>query len=121
MIYRILFVPVFEFLMDLIITIFGTDFGLKQQRASDFSSPALECALFSGALMSVVPAHLMRSVGGGFDNESVAVFAMTLTFYLWIRSLGGDLDGNGREPIVMAFLAGIAYFNVSIFHSHKKC
>lgn len=112
MIYRILFVPVFEFLMDLIIAIFGTDFGLKQQRVSDFSSPALECALFSGALMSIVPAHLMRSVGGGFDNESVAVFAMTLTFYLWIRSLRGDLDGNGREPIVMGFLAGIAYFNM---------
>jgi dolichyl-diphosphooligosaccharide--protein glycosyltransferase len=41
-----------------------------------------------GALvMSIVPAHLMRSVGGGFDNESVAMFAMVLSFYLWCRSL----------------------------------
>eukprot|EP00978_Attheya_sp_CCMP212_P022968 scaffold69486_cov57-Attheya_sp.AAC.6 len=33
------------------------------------ASPALECGLFAAALMSVVPAHIMRSVGGGFDNE----------------------------------------------------
>lgn len=111
-IYRVLFVPVFDFLMDLVVSIFGTDFGLKSHRVSDFSSPAMECGLFAGALMSIVPAHLMRSVGGGFDNESVAVFAMTLTFYLWVRSLRGDIDGNGREPIILGFLAGLAYFNM---------
>ena len=38
-------------------------------------------------IMAVIPAHLMRSVGGGYDNESVAMTAMTLTFFLWVRSL----------------------------------
>ena len=38
-------------------------------------------------VMSIVPAHLMRSVGGGYDNESVAMTAMCLTFWLWMRSL----------------------------------
>lgn len=32
-------------------------------------------------VMSVIPAHIMRSVAGGFDNESVAVTAMCLTFW----------------------------------------
>merc|ERR1712185_763939 len=32
-----------------------------------------------------VPAHIMRSVAGGFDNESVAISAMLLTFALWVR------------------------------------
>jgi hypothetical protein len=34
-----------------------------------------------------VPAHLMRSVAGGFDNESIAISAIVATFYLWARSL----------------------------------
>jgi dolichyl-diphosphooligosaccharide--protein glycosyltransferase len=50
-------------------------------------SPALEAFLFSMGMMAIVPAHLMRSVGGGFDNESVAVSAMVMTFYCWVRSL----------------------------------
>jgi dolichyl-diphosphooligosaccharide--protein glycosyltransferase len=37
-------------------------------------------------IMSVVPAHLMRSVGGGYDNESIAMTAMCATFYFWCRS-----------------------------------
>ena len=52
------------------------------RRFFGFESPAVECAIFSMGFMGVVPAHLMRSVGGGYDNESVAVTAMTLTFYL---------------------------------------
>ena len=29
-----------------------------------------------------MPAHLMRSVAGGFDNESIAVTALCATFHL---------------------------------------
>ena len=50
-------------------------------------SPALECGCCAMGMMAIVPAHLMRSVGGGYDNESVATTAMILTFYFWIRSL----------------------------------
>merc|ERR1711959_872387 len=36
--------------------------------------------------MAVIPAHTMRSIAGGYDNESLAVTAMVLTFYMWARS-----------------------------------
>lgn len=69
-------------------------------------SPAVECALFAIGFMAVVPAHLMRSVGGGYDNESVAVTAMTLTFFLWMRSL----RSGEKYSYLFAILAGVAYF-----------
>jgi len=44
-------------------------------------------AVAAGMIMAVIPSHLMRSVAGGYDNESIAVFAMIMTFYFWTRSL----------------------------------
>eukprot|EP00547_Thalassionema_nitzschioides_P010410 CAMPEP_0194229208 /NCGR_PEP_ID=MMETSP0156-20130528/43769_1 /TAXON_ID=33649 /ORGANISM="Thalassionema nitzschioides, Strain L26-B" /LENGTH=781 /DNA_ID=CAMNT_0038961751 /DNA_START=290 /DNA_END=2633 /DNA_ORIENTATION=- len=72
------------------------------------STPALEAAVITALCMSMVPAHLMRSVGGGYDNESVAVFAMTFTFYCWTRSL----RGNDTPNYVWSVLSGLAYFNM---------
>jgi len=80
--------------------------GLGSERFGGLSSPAVECALAATAFMAVVPAHLMRSVGGGYDNESIAVTALCLTFYLWIRSLR---CGEPRSYL-FGILAGIAYF-----------
>lgn len=37
--------------------------------------------------MAIIPSHIMRSVGGGYDNESIAMTAMMATFYFWCRSL----------------------------------
>jgi len=71
-----------------------------------FSSFGLTSAIFAMWIMGIVPAHLTRSVGGGYDNESVAVSAMTLTFYLWIRSLR---EGD-RYSYLYGILSGIAYF-----------
>ena len=51
--------------------------------ASGFASAAPAAAL----VMSLVPAHIMRSMGGGFDNESIAVSAMVTVFWLWCRAL----------------------------------
>ena len=75
-------------------------------RIFGLSSPAVESAVFAMGFMAVVPAHLMRSVGGGYDNESVAVTAMTLTFYLWMRSL----RSQDQYGYLFGFLTGIAYF-----------
>ena len=68
--------------------------------------PAVECGLAAAGMMAIVPAHLMRSVGGGFDNESIAVSAMVLTFYCWIRSLrnlnveqAGDATANNDNRV----------------------
>merc|ERR1719491_1784006 len=76
-------------------------------RAFGWSSPAVECGAFAMGFMGVVPAHLMRSVGGGYDNESVAVTAMTLTFWLWMRSLR---HGERNGCYLFGVLAGLAYF-----------
>ena len=97
-----------------------TDLGLRHKSVFpgckgwiDISSPAVEIALFTGMIMSIVPAHLMRSMGGGYDNESVAVFAMVLTFYLWTRSLRGGSKVVSWTTWVWGAVTGIAYFNVS--------
>jgi len=71
-----------------------------------FWSPALQCGLFAMAMMAIVPAHLMRSVGGGFDNESVAISAMVLTFYCWVRSL----RANDPYSPWFGILTGLSYF-----------
>jgi dolichyl-diphosphooligosaccharide--protein glycosyltransferase len=47
-------------------------------------------AVVASAIMAIIPAHLMRSVGGGYDNESIAMSAMLATFYFWCRSLRSD-------------------------------
>jgi dolichyl-diphosphooligosaccharide--protein glycosyltransferase len=44
-------------------------------------------AIVATGIMAIVPAHLMRSVAGGYDNESVAVTIIVSTFYFWVRSL----------------------------------
>ena len=56
------------------------------------------------AIMAILPAHLMRSVAGGYDNEAVAVTAITATFFFWVRSL----RTQGSWPV--AFLAAASYF-----------
>ena len=71
-----------------------------------FWSPAAECGLFAMALMAVVPAHLMRSIGGGYDNESIAMSAMVMTFYFWVRSLRADDPHSHWYGIA----TGLAYF-----------
>lgn len=44
-------------------------------------------AVFATGIMGIVPAHLMRSIGGGYDNESIALTAMMMTFLCWVVSL----------------------------------
>ena len=120
-------------------TVLGTDLGLRHTSVLpkcngwiDVSSPAVEIALFTGMIMSIVPAHLMRSMGGGYDNEAVAVFAMVLTFYLWTRSLRGGMYVDSGFTWVWGAVTGVAYFNVSatslnydvmvhVMHMHMLC
>jgi dolichyl-diphosphooligosaccharide--protein glycosyltransferase len=79
--------------------------GLERPMVMGLVSPAVECGVFSMAMMAIVPAHLMRSVGGGYDNESVAVTAMCATFYFWIRSLRDE-----KSALPYGVLCGLAYF-----------
>ena len=47
------------------------------------SSPALLAAAFT----AIVPSYISRSVGGSYDNEGVAIFALIFCFYLWVKSV----------------------------------
>eukprot|EP00048_Salpingoeca_helianthica_P015016 m.224640 g.224640 ORF g.224640 m.224640 type:complete len:744 (+) comp16518_c0_seq1:2306-4537(+) len=67
------------------------------------ASRSVNAALFTGFIMAIIPSHLMRSVAGGYDNESIAVTAITSTFYLWLRSL------RGPSSWPYAILAGLSY------------
>ena len=64
-------------------------------------------AVGAAGIMAIVPAHIMRSVGGGYDNESVAMTALCCTFYFWCRSLRND----NSWPV--GIIAGLAYINMA--------
>jgi len=50
-------------------------------------SRSVNAAVMTVGIMAVIPAHLMRSCGGEFDNEAVAMAAISGTFWLWLRSV----------------------------------
>jgi len=92
---------------------------------SSMQTASLFSMLATMFFMSIVPAHIMRSVGGGYDNECVAMAAMTLVFYTWTRSLRGTADGEedktdegfklsprSRSAAFYGALTGLAYFNM---------
>ena len=71
-------------------------------------------AVGAGFIMAIVPAHLQRSVGGGFDNESVAMPAMCATFAFWCRAMrrpasGGDTITASGLAATVAAAASYAY------------
>ena len=88
----------------------GMDTSTTTAHVPCLSTTPLLCGLAAMFFMSIVPAHLMRSVGGGFDNESVAVTAMVLVFYLWTVSLRES--PSTTRPAVIGAIAGLAYFNM---------
>lgn len=84
---------------------FGAGTSLMTGALTAEISGSWNAGVIGAAVMAVIPAHMMRSVAGGFDNECVAVFALCLTFYFWIRSLR-----NMFSAIFFGILTGLAYF-----------
>jgi dolichyl-diphosphooligosaccharide--protein glycosyltransferase len=73
--------------------------GLLTKECSGSANAGVIAAL----IMAIIPAHIMRSVGGGYDNESVAVTALVSTFFFWCRSL------RSKQSWPWGIVAGIAY------------
>jgi len=48
---------------------------------------SVNASVVAVGIMAVIPAHLMRSLGGEFDNECVAMSTICITFWLWMRSV----------------------------------
>ena len=55
--------------------------------------------------LSTYPGYISRSVAGSYDNEAVAIFALVLTFYLWVKAVKtgsmfwGGLSALGYECV----------------------
>jgi len=106
-IYRGLVVPLVTYLVKGLEKVTGSMWGLHHPGIVR-QTPAIECAFFAAAIMSIVPAHLMRSVGGGYDNESVATTAMVFTFWAWTRSLRETT--NLWTSTFWGVVTGLCYF-----------
>ena len=59
--------------------------------------------LVAAALVAIVPSYISRSVGGSYDNEGVAIFALVFTFYMWVRAVN-------TGSLKWACGAALAYF-----------
>jgi len=66
-------------------------------------SESSTAGVIAACIMSIIPAHMMRSSTGEFDNEAVAVSAFCLTLWLWCRCI------RTRSSWPWAIPAGIAY------------
>ena len=84
-VYETLVRPLVNSVLAMLIRWTGSDWGLRPRPVNPLTP--LACAVCAAALMAIVPAHLLRSVGGGYDNESIAVTAMVMTFACWCKSL----------------------------------
>lgn len=96
-----LFIPIIRILIKVLKKVTGANWGIPTFK----NPPALESAVFSACIMAIVPAHLMRSVGGGYDNESVATFAMQITFWAWVWTLSSP-----NYAVLLGVLTGFCYF-----------
>ena len=81
-------------------------FGISPRPPSVYVGPA--CAVAAATIMSIVPAHLLRSIGGGYDNESIAMTAMVMTYAGWCLSLRDNV--HIVTTCVYAVFTGLAYF-----------
>lgn len=43
--------------------------------------------IVAAALIAICPGYISRSVAGSYDNEGVAIFALLLTFYLFVKAV----------------------------------
>jgi len=65
---------------------------------------SVNAGVASALIMAIIPAHIMRSVAGGYDNECVAVSCLCVTFYFWCRSLRGPWSWP------WGIVTGLSYF-----------
>ncbi|KAJ6888121.1 hypothetical protein NC652_029217 [Populus alba x Populus x berolinensis] len=56
--------------------------------------------LVAAVLISICPGYISRSVAGSYDNEGVAIFALLLTFYLFVKAVN---TGSSAWGLASAF------------------
>ena len=100
---KFVLIPLVKGLLPLLKQYTGSTWGIATLK----NPPALESAVFTAFIMSIVPAHLLRSVAGGYDNESVATFAMEMTFWTWTLTLSAN---SLLQASILGFISGLCYF-----------
>jgi dolichyl-diphosphooligosaccharide--protein glycosyltransferase len=83
---------------------FGTFASLFTGGICYEASRCINTSIIATLIMAIIPAHIMRSVAGGYDNESIAVTAICSTFYFWLVSL------RGPRWWPVSVIAGLSYF-----------
>ncbi|CAB3364712.1 Hypothetical predicted protein [Cloeon dipterum] len=43
--------------------------------------------LFAASFIAIVPGYISRSVAGSYDNEGIAIFALQMTYFLWVKAV----------------------------------
>jgi len=71
--------------------------------------------LISAFIMSIIPAHIMRSSAGEFDNEAVAVSAFVLVLWLWARCIRTERSWVFGVPAGFAYAFAAATWGGYIF------
>ena len=66
-------------------------------------------------IFSIMPAHIMRSVAGEFDNECVAVTALVFTFYFWVRCVRDEKSWPWAFPAGAAYIYMVACWGGYVF------
>ena len=56
--------------------------------------------LLSAAFVAIVPSYISRSVAGSYDNEGVAIFALVLVFFFYIKVRPQPRLGSPQLPCV---------------------
>ncbi|KYN18760.1 Dolichyl-diphosphooligosaccharide--protein glycosyltransferase subunit STT3B [Trachymyrmex cornetzi] len=59
--------------------------------------------LFAACFIAIVPGYISRSVAGSYDNEGIAIFALQITYYLWVKSVK-------TGSIFWASITALSYF-----------
>eukprot|EP01095_Lingulamoeba_sp_RSL-Kostka_P009804 TRINITY_DN3415_c0_g1_i1.p1 TRINITY_DN3415_c0_g1~~TRINITY_DN3415_c0_g1_i1.p1 ORF type:complete len:696 (+),score=241.89 TRINITY_DN3415_c0_g1_i1:48-2135(+) len=59
--------------------------------------------LVAAAFVAIVPGYISRSVAGSFDNEGVAIFALMITYYFWIKAVN-------KGSMFYATICALCYF-----------
>ena len=73
--------------------------ALHDRQVSGRKTSAVLAAFF----IALVPAYISRSTAGAFDNEAVAIFALILTLFAWLRALSSGC-------VKWAVAAALAFF-----------
>eukprot|EP00922_Rhytidocystis_sp_ex-Travisia-forbesii_P060236 GHVS01089260.1.p1 GENE.GHVS01089260.1~~GHVS01089260.1.p1 ORF type:complete len:806 (+),score=77.15 GHVS01089260.1:85-2418(+) len=67
------------------------------------SSPGSGAGLLAALFMGLSPAYISRSVAGSYDNEAVAIFALILSFYAFVKAVKSG-------TLLASLLSALAFF-----------